>query len=303
LCARSTRRAARPAAILAAVGTSLFAAIVGLAGAARAGASATAASRIPTVTIRARDFSFEMPAKIHAGWTTVRLVNDGGEPHQAQLAKLHPGVTADQIATAGAGGGDAAIVALFTAAGGPNSVPPQGGTASVTVNLTPGRYVAMCFVPSADGVRHYAKGMVQPFTVTRTRRTTGKAHAPKAKATMTLEDVSFGFPPDGLPATGVVAVKNAGAQDHEIALYRLADGRTLADAKAFLLTPPGVPPPAGDPPVTEAGGMVGLAPGATGYMNLSLRPGSYVAACFFPDADKAGLPHIIEGMLAEVSVD
>ena len=265
-----------------------MAATVGAVTAPGAGA-ATAAKRPPVVTIHAQDFSFKMPGKIAAGWTTIRLVNDGGEPHQAQLAKLNPGVTAAQIPTAGASGGDAAVVALFTAAGGPNAAAPQGGVSTVTVDLTPGNYVAMCFIPSADGTRHYAKGMVQAFTVTKAK---GKpAPTPKAKATITLSDFSFGFPPAGVPAKGVVAVHNAGAQDHELAMYQLAAGKTLDDAKAFLLTPPGSPPPAGPSPIAEAGGMVALAPNATGYLNLSLQPGTYVAICFFPDPTKGGLPH------------
>jgi uncharacterized cupredoxin-like copper-binding protein len=287
-------------AVLTLTGSVLAVGATGLVAAPAAGAAVRAATKIPTVTIRALDFTYKMPAKIAAGWTTIRLVNDGGEAHQAQLAKLNPGVTADQIVPAGASGGDAAIIALWTPIGGPNAVAPEGGTASVTVKLTPGNYVGMCFIPSADGARHYAKGMVQAFTVTKAK---GKpATAPKPKATITLNDFSFGFPPNGLPATAVVAVKNAGAQDHEIGLYKLAAGKTLDDAKAFLLTPPGAPPPGGVPPMTEAGGIVGLAPGATGYLNLALEPGTYVAACFFPDTTKGGLPHAIEGMLATVTV-
>jgi hypothetical protein len=295
---RQARRVGRAALAFTILGTLSVSTAVFLAGVAAAPAGAAKAP--PTVTIRARDFEFVMPDKVPAGWTTFKIVNDGGEPHQAQIAKLNPGVNADQIPAAGKSGGDAAVVALLTAMGGPNAVAPLRGTATVTVKLTPGNYVAICFVPSADGVRHYAKGMIQPFTVTKAK---GKAvPAPKAKATVTLDDFSFGFPPAGLPAKGVVAVKNAGAQAHEIALYQLAAGKTLDDAKAFLLTPPGAPPPAGPPPVTEAGGLGGLAPGATGYMNLALKPGTYVAACYFPDPTKGGLPHIIEGMLATVTV-
>ena len=271
------------------------------AGAVPAGAARAPAPQYPVVTIRAQDFSYTMPARIAAGWTTVHLVNDGGEPHQAQLAKLNPGVTPDQIVNAGKTGGDQAIVALLTSMGGPNAVAPLGGTATVTVKLTPGKYVAICFVPSADGTRHYAKGMIQPFTVTKAK---GRPlPPPKAKATVTLNDFSFGFPAAGLPGKGVVAVKNAGTQDHEIALYRLAAGKTLDDAKASLLTPPGAPPPTGTPPITAVGGLGGLAPGATGYVNFALTPGTYVAVCFFPDPTKAGLPHALEGMLATVTVE
>ena len=48
--------------------------------------------------------------------------------------------------------------------------------------------------------------------------------------------------------------------------------------------------------------MVGLAPGATGYLRLAVKPGNYVAVCFFPDPMKGGLPHAIEGMLAAFTV-
>src|SRR5581483_214219 len=176
------------------VASALVGSLLGIAATAPpAGASGGSRRAIPTVTIRARDFSFEMPAKIPSGWTTVRLVNEGGEPHQAQLAKLDPGVTPEQIVSAGASGGDRAIVALLTVAGGPNTTAAHGGTTSVTVNLTPGDYVAMCFIPSADGTRHYAKGMIQRFTVTKAPAQ-ATAKAPKAKATITLSDFSFGFP-------------------------------------------------------------------------------------------------------------
>jgi hypothetical protein len=300
LPARTCRRASRltrAALAFVVLGTLAVAtAIYQIGGAQPAGA----AKALPTVTIKARDFEFVMPAKIPAGWTTIKLVNSGGEPHQAQLAKLNPGVTSSQIPAAGASGGDAAIVALLTAVGGPNAAAPLGGTSTTIVNLTPGQYVAICFIPSADGVRHYAKGMIQSFTVTKAK---GKPlPAPKAKATVTLSDFTFGFPPTGLPANGVVAVKNTGAQDHEIALYQLAAGKTFDEAKAFLLTPPGAPPPAGPPPITEAGGLTGIAPGTTGYMKLALQPGTYVAACFLPDPTKGGLPHVIEGMLTTVTV-
>jgi hypothetical protein len=302
----SAPRTTRAVAVLTALGTALGAALgAGVVAGPAAGASVpTAAAKYPTVTIHAQDFSYVMPAKIAAGWTTIRIVNDGGEPHQAQLAKLNPGVTPEQVVAAGKTGGDAAIVALLSVMGGPNAAAPQGGTASVTVDLTPGNYVAICFIPSADGVRHYAKGMIQAFRVTkpRARAKGAAAKPPKAKTTITLGDFSFGFPPKGLPAQGVVAVKNTGAQDHEIALYALAPGKTLDDAKAFLLTPPGAPAPAGPPPLTEAGGMTGLAPGATGALDLELTPGTYVAVCFFPDPTKGGLPHAIEGMLGTVTV-
>ena len=49
--------------------------------------------------------------------------------------------------------------------GGPTGVQP-GEARSTTSNLTPGHYVFLCFVQSADGVPHLAKGMIAPLEVT-----------------------------------------------------------------------------------------------------------------------------------------
>jgi hypothetical protein len=40
-----------------------------------------------------------------------------------------------------------------------------GVPAWATLHLEPGSYVAVCFVPAADGTPHALKGMVTPFTV------------------------------------------------------------------------------------------------------------------------------------------
>ena len=81
-----------------------------------------------------------------------------------------------------------------------------------------------------------------------------------------------------------------------------AAGKTLDDVKGFFLTPPGTPPPAGPPPFTSAGGIVGLGPNQTMYQTMALTPGKYVLLCFFPDPTKGNLPHALEGMVKEITV-
>ena len=39
-----------------------------------------------------------------------------------------------------------------------------GGPSDVLVSLEAGQYVLLCFVTSADGVPHLAKGMMRPLT-------------------------------------------------------------------------------------------------------------------------------------------
>ena len=289
--ATTRRRAVSATAVAAVLGVALFAAP-------GAGASITAkAAKAKTnkLTITATDYDYTLPPKVPAGWTTIVMKNKGGEDHQAQFAKLDSGVTFDQLARAAATSDPAAVVALTTPVGGPNAVPP-GGTATVVSNLTPGQYAVICFIFAADGTEHDAKGMLVPLTVGKAR---GRTAPPNAKSTFTLRDFSFGVPA-GFSGRGAVAVTNEGAQPHELALFALDPGKTLDDAKAFLLTPPGAtPPPA---PGKSAGGLVGIMPGETGYMQLDLKPGTYVAICFFPDPTKGGLPHAVEGMISEFTI-
>src|SRR5699024_7366372 len=101
------------------------------------------------------------PGEAPAGAVTVTLKNNATMmPHQAQLMKLHPGVTAERFTTAIDGpGGIGAAIPLADFAGGPNAVMP-GGESSVTVQLDPGAaYMVICRLPGPGGEPHYALGM------------------------------------------------------------------------------------------------------------------------------------------------
>jgi len=52
------------------------------------------------LTVTAADFSFDAPAKVPAGTTTFRLVNQGKELHQAQLVRLEDGKSLADLAKA-----------------------------------------------------------------------------------------------------------------------------------------------------------------------------------------------------------
>lgn len=256
-------------------------------------ASAAAASAsLRSLTIQTTEFSFRAPDSVPAGWTRVTIRNIGGEDHQAQLARLNPGVTFAQLQAAAAKGDPAALLTLVTPVGGPNAVGP-GQSATTIDNLSPGQYALICFVFSSDGIEHDAKGMIKLLTVTPRRGSS--AAAPRASSTVSLGDFSFAFL-SKFTAKGVVAVRNADLQSHEMAIYRLQRGKTVTDAKAFFATAPGTATST-KPPGTFVGGIAGIAPGATGYVDLNLGAGNYVAVCFFPDTAKNGLPHFLEGMI------
>ena len=183
---------------------------------------------------------------------------------------------------------------MLTLAGGPNGVQP-GASGSATSNLTPGSYVFLCFVQTADGVPHLAKGMIAPLTVTEPAVT---ADVPAGDASVQLQD--FGFVGLDTLSAGkhTVSVTNNGPQPHEATIVKLADGVKASDLFAMFTA---TTPPAGPPPFTSVGGVTAVAVGSTVSMDVDLPAGNYAFICFVPDA-KTGAPHAALGMIGELTV-
>jgi uncharacterized cupredoxin-like copper-binding protein len=214
------------------------------------------------------DFGYELTtAEVPAGPVDVVQTNEGQEEHQVTLIRLDEGQTPNQLLQLVTDEGDAALdPSVF--AGGPNGI-PTGQTNSAVVNLTPGEYVAYCFIP-----QHAQQGMIEPFTVT------GEAVEPAAvEADTTIGLHDFGFDvPDDFTGQGTVAVTNNGEQPHELTIV----GGT-ADAQE------------------GAGGLTTIAPGETGEVPLDLAPGDYTFVCFVTDPE-SGQIHLQLGMEADVTV-
>jgi hypothetical protein len=140
-----------------------------------------------------QDFSFTAPATLSTGAHTLAVTNDGPQPHEATIVKLAEGVTVDQIkemiaaesppvgasASPGAAspsgaaspggaspsGGASPEAPPWTPAGGMSAIAP-GADAAIDIDLEPGDYAFVCFVPDpATGQPHIALGMISGFTV------------------------------------------------------------------------------------------------------------------------------------------
>lgn len=259
---------------------------------ASAGTSTAPAAQIPEITIKANDYSFDAPDQIEAGLIKVNLVNNGQEPHHAQLVRLNEGVTLDQFQAA-LHKGEAAVFPLIALVGGPGLVDP-GLASHVTLDLMPGQYVLLCFVPSHDGMPHLAKGMVRPIVVV---PATEQREAPEitADATVKLLDFFFILPAKIKAGPQVWQVTNEGQQPHEIMIVKLAAGKTMSDIKTFMETPHG------PPPFSQIGGFQAINPTQSGWLNLDLAPGDYVALCHVPDS-ASGHAHTELGMITPFSV-
>ena len=250
-------------------------------------------TQMPQITIKAHDYSFEAPAQIEAGLVSIRLENEGQEPHHVQLVRLNDGVTMEQLQATLQQGPEAALP-LVTLDGGPGVV-PSGKSQQVTVELTPGHYVLACLVPGPDGIPHLAKGMMAPLEVV-SGAEQREVSEPKANGLVRMMDFSFVLPTEIKAGPQVWKVTNEGQQPHEIALIKLAQGKTVADVQAFMQAPTGAPP------FEDAGGLQGIEAGESGWLNLDLQPGNYVALCHIPDP-ASGKAHEELGMVLPFSVN
>ncbi|MCE7985511.1 MAG: hypothetical protein DYG89_30420 [Caldilinea sp. CFX5] len=248
------------------------------------------AAAIPEITIMTHEYAFDAPKEIPAGLVRVKLMDHGKEPHHVQFARLNDGVTLDQFMAA-LQKGEAEAFPLITFPGGVAPIDP-GSSASAVINLPPGNYVLLCFVPAADGLPHLAKGMVAPVTVVESNT---KPVEPVADATVKLIDFSFILPTDIKAGKQIWKVVNEGSQLHEINLMKLADGKTLDDVAAWMAQPEGAPP------FHNVGGYNALDAEKVGWMDLDLTPGQYVAICHVPDP-ASGKPHEALGMVLPFTV-
>ncbi len=229
-----------------------------------------------SIDVSAADFSFDVSNKVvAAGRVPVKLHNNGSEPHQVMILRLHDGVTIDQYLSA-AHSDEGAAGSLIDNAGGVNIVDP-GASATGYADLRPGSYALVCYIPSADHVGHLHKGMVAELTVPE-RAANAQVAAPTALGDIVLQDFNFTLPPQGIGTPGTYRIVNHGAQAHEFVVMRIDDGKTLNDVIPYLQA--GFQ---GDKPLTFAGGSGGVEPGQAGYADLALSPGQYVAMCFITD--------------------
>jgi hypothetical protein len=110
----------------------------------------TSKPSLPRITIKA------------AGPILLNVTNEGAEPHQITFLKLAPGKTAqDAINYFDKQVGPAP----FERAGGMSTL-STGQSAWVKLDLKPGNYAALCFVPSrTTKLPHFKMGMASSFTV------------------------------------------------------------------------------------------------------------------------------------------
>lgn len=124
--------------------------------------AAVAATPKADVTMTLADYNFKLSSVIRAGSQTIRVYNAGPQPHEIELVRLAPGVSA----------GD--FMKWFDKMQGPPPGKVLGGVAGLAAGMSgyfiadfsPGNYALICFLYDAkDGKPHFAHGMLQQITV------------------------------------------------------------------------------------------------------------------------------------------
>jgi uncharacterized cupredoxin-like copper-binding protein len=116
------------------------------------------------VTVHLSDYKFAFSKPLSAGKHVINVVNDAAQVHEIVLVRLNEGKTAKDFHTfvekdlmKSAAPGMPIGGMTFIA---------KGQVATFPVNLQPGNYAMICFVPDAtDGKSHADHGMVMQFAV------------------------------------------------------------------------------------------------------------------------------------------
>jgi hypothetical protein len=128
----------------------------------------------------------------------------------------------------------------------------------------------------------------------------GPTHTECGYEEVDVEAIDYGYEnvPETVPAGVVsIALTNAGNEQHEMILFRRADGETRPVEDLLALPEEEV-----EQFLTFTSANV-VEPGATGVANAELTPGGYVGICFLPvGGGEAGPPHFLEGMITEFEV-
>ena len=115
------------------------------------------------VVVHLKDYDFTILGNLNAGTHTIRVVNDGPQPHEMLIVALPPRKKAMDVVR----WVDAGMKGMPPAKpmGGVSGLDPHAAM-TVTATFAEGNYGLICFLPDAkDGKEHALHGMVKDITV------------------------------------------------------------------------------------------------------------------------------------------
>ena len=241
--------------------------------------------------IVATDTGFEAPESVAPGLRHIVFENRGSEIHEAMLVKLPNGVSPADFVAAVKGG------ALFPKGAldysGPGLTSP-GESVEVWLTVDPGQYILVCWNSG-----HATSTAVHPFSVQGTRADDA---TPKHDVVVKLVDFRFDLEGELRQGTQVLRVETPGPAMHEVDLYRLHPGHTVADLKRWRKEK------SGPAPVVALGGALDSHDlSRVVWLRRNFSPGRYVLHCEMPvesdaSANSPHLSHADVGMVREIEI-
>ena len=249
--------------------------------------SGAGSGEVPQITITARDFAFDMPDEVPAGWVALTLVNASEYAnHHALFGRLSEGTTLDDVKAA-----------LAEDAGGGSSEGPDprfdeskqffmpdtdpGASNQATVELTPGTWVifsvSVADMTGQDPRADWEQGSIRLFEVVDTGNT---ATPPAADIVLTIGNEDADMPAEIEAGTHTVQIVNGGDAENASAFFlRLENGATVEDILAsFEAFFSGAQVDPADMPVFHAvGGLMMYNSGDSFCTTIDFQPGDYAA--------------------------
>lgn len=170
----------------------------------------------------ATDAGFDAPDTVPAGLRHIVFENHGSEIHEAMLVKLPQGMTVGEYVSAVRSGSLFPAGALDYSGAGLMS---PGESVEVWVKLDPGRYILICW---NDG---HARS-TPPHAVT-VEYTISDDPPPKEDVVVKLIDYRFELVGRLQKGVQVIRAETTGPSMHEMDIFRLHEGKTLADVRRW----------------------------------------------------------------------
>ncbi|MDQ6732421.1 MAG: hypothetical protein M3022_19565 [Actinomycetota bacterium] len=252
------------------------------AAAALAPTMAVAASSSPgRETIAVTDHAIKLPhSGLHSGINSIRILPSGHQVHHLVFWRLEAGVgyaRFDAVLRSNTGNPEQ----LSSIEGGNGPVPP-GTTLDLYLVLPAGHYAITDLVHDNVSTEIHTT-VAKARTQQAPPRSIGTVDARRGVDRYRLSP-GFGQP-------GVYKFRNLDPDTHEVAVVRLAPGKTVRDLINWAKHP------AGPPPATPVGGFGALHGHGHGWFVLPRLPhGHYAFACFISNA--MGVSHLAMGMAA-----
>ena len=242
--------------------------------------------------IIATDTGFQAPDYMSAGVRHVLMENRGSKIHEAMLVKLARGMTPDDYVAAIRKGSSFPEGATDYSGVGLTS---PGQTAEMWLKVDPGQYIIICWNDN-----HPTTVPVHPFTV----EDAGAAdeRVPKEDVIVKLIDYRFEIAGEFRKGEQVIRVETPGPSMHEMDIFRLHEGRTVADLKQWQKNEQG----SSLPPADALGGVLDSHDLThIVWLRKTFTPGRYALHCEMPVTNRPANSHLTHadlGMVREFEI-